>query len=64
MYVHCKHTDCFWHSNIEPSQCTRGLIIIGEECKCIFYKPPKKKDNETQDNLSSSLIDEDGFPIT
>lgn len=64
MYVHCRNKNCFWHSDVEPNICTRGLIIIGEDVKCIFYNPPKKKENQTQDNLPSSLIDEDGFPIT
>lgn len=34
MYVHCKNTRCFWHSDIEPNKCTRGLIIIGENANC------------------------------
>lgn len=64
MYVHCKNTDCFWHSDMEQNKCTRGLIIIGEDCGCTFYSPPVRKGNRTQDALYSSLVDEDGFTIT
>lgn len=38
MYVHCKNTRCFWHSDVEPNQCTRGLVIIGEDASCEFDK--------------------------
>ena len=38
MYVHCRNTKCFWHSDVEPNQCTRGLVIIGEEANCEFDK--------------------------
>lgn len=59
MYVYCKNIDCFWHSDIEPNKCTRGLIIIGENNQCEFLCLPveKRANGLIQHQLNNSNIE-------
>lgn len=48
MRVFCKNTECFWHSDTDPNQCERSLIVIAEDANCKMVQD--NKNHHTTEN--------------